>query len=160
MYTIEITKGGEAKRNKVMNYLRERMAKEGKYTAELAYIQNKFPGIHVKRLRLVKAKPYCGQHPGECVINPFIGVVKKPVNRYLEWEDWVKFHAFVNRVLNRFRTHANVWSNPPDIRGKMWIRKGLKARVKWDWEDQWVGGRRIQLWNPGTDDQFLIGEAA
>ena len=160
MYTIQILKGGEAKRNRVMAYLRERMAKEGKFTAELSYaIDKRCPSIHIKCVRLVKAKAYCGQHPGECIINPYIGPQKKKVGKWLEWEDWVKFHAFVNRVLNRFKTHADVWSHPPDVRGKMWIRKGVKPRIKWEWEDNWDSGRRIQVWNQGTPDQFM-SEAA
>jgi len=158
MYTIQILKGGVAKRNRVLSYLLMRMAKEGKFTANVFHATDKrLPSIHIKLVRLTKAKPYCGQHPGECLINPFFGPQKKQVNKYLEWEDWIKFHAFVNRVLNRFRTHADVWSNPPDAKGKMWIRKGVKPRINWDWTDTWVSGQRVQLWNQGTIDQFMSG---
>ena len=160
MYTIVILKGGEAKRNRVMAYFRERLVKEGKYTAELSYAHDKgMPSIHVQRVRLTKAKPYCGQHPGECVIKPHLRLQKKKVGKWLEWDDWVKFHAFVNRVLNRFKTHADVWSNPQDIRGKMWVRKGLKPRIKWEWENIYNSYGRVQVWNNGTFDQFL-SEAA
>ena len=157
MYTIVILKGGEAKRNRVLAYLRERMAKEGRFTAELSYAYDKrLPSIHIKRVRLVKAKPYCGQHPGVCVVNPFIGPQKKKVGKWLEWNDWVAFHGLVNRVLNRFRTNADVWSEPPDVRGKFYIRKGLLARKRFDWTetiDKW--GRPIREWNKGAPDQFV-----
>jgi hypothetical protein len=104
---------------------------------------------------LINRKPYCGNHPGECLVNPFTGPTKKPNATYLEWDDWVKFHAFVNRVLNRFKTNANVWSTPMDVRGKMWIRKGTSPRINWDWEERLDNyGRIVRDWNQGTPDQF------
>ncbi len=76
---------------------------------------------------------------------------------YLEWEDWVKFHAFVNRVLNRFHCNANVFTTPHDVKGKMWVRKGLKARKRYDWTDEFNSrfNRTIRVWNQGTEDQFI-----
>ena len=158
-YTITFLQGSENKQGLVYNYLLERMAKEGKFRATLTpFTDNKGrPCIKVKPVRLIKAKPYCGNHPGECVVNPFVGVRKKPNATYLEWDDWVKFHGLVNRVLNRFRCNADVWSTPTDVRGKMWIRKGRLSRVKWDWEEKWETGRFVptRIWNQGTPDQFI-----
>lgn len=80
----------------------------------------------------------------------------KPRATYLEWNDWVKFHSVVNRVLNRFRADADVWSTPQDIRGKMMIRKGTKARLHYDWEEKTDNyGRIIRVWNAGTPSQFM-----
>jgi hypothetical protein len=152
MYTIQILKGGDEKRDRVLDYLRERMEKEGQFTAELHKARDgKLPSIHVSPVRLTKPKPYFGQLP-EKMRMP---VLKK--SRYLGWQDWIRFHGLVNRVLNRFRTHANVWTEPPYIKGKMWIRKGLRARFHYDVEldvDRY-SGRLVHKWNPGDDSQFV-----
>jgi hypothetical protein len=133
------------------------MAKEGKFRATLTrgMDMHSHYTIRIKPVRLVKAKLYCGNHPGPCEINPFIGPVAKKNATWLEWNDWVKFHGLVNRVLNRFRANADVWSTPTDVRGKMWIRKGTKARKRFDWtEDESQYGRVVRIWNQGTPDQF------
>lgn len=154
MYTIQILKGGDEKRDRVLDYLRERIEKEGKFTAELHKARDgKLPSIHVSPVRLVKPKPYSGQRPEGNSTRFYQPKLKK--SRYLEWNDWVRFHRLVNRVLNRFRTHANVWTEPPYIKGKMWIRKGLQARFRYNVEvtfDRF--GREIHEWNPGDDSQF------
>ena len=143
MYCIQILKGGEEKRDRVLDYLRERIEKEGRFTAELHKARDgKLPSIHVSPVRLVKPKVYNGQHPGGNPTNPFYNPPKRK-SRHLEWNDWVRFHSLVNRVLNRFRTHANVWTEPPYIQGKMWVRKGLQVRQRYDG------------WNPGDDSQFV-----
>lgn len=75
--------------------------------------------------------------------------------RWLEWDDWVKFHALVNATLNRVRCQADVWSTPQDVRGKMWIRRGKLTRVKWEWTETFNSiGLPIRHWNQGTIDQF------
>ena len=157
-YTIQFLQGGIAKRDRVLAYLAERLVKEGRFRATLTPTTDEKGRacIRVKPVRLVKAKPYCGNHPGECVVNPFLGARKKPNATYLEWDDWVAFHGLVNRVLNRFRSDANVWSTPADVRGKMWIRRGRLSRVKWDWEEKYEAVRFVptRIWNQGTPDQF------
>ena len=158
MYTIYFLNGNESQRSKVLLYLSERMIKEGKFRAQFHLLTIKGqPAIGIKPVRLVKAKEYCGQHAGTCQINVFTGKLpKKPRAHYLEFSDWIKFHNFVNRVLNRFHVHANVWSTPLEVRGKMWIRKDLKPRLKWDYTTEYDSyGRAIHHWNLGTPDQFL-----
>ena len=165
-YTIQFLNGGYPKAHKVIAYLRDRIARDGRFSACLDLGEEKttkedrarigkvhyLPCIFVSRVRLVKKKAYCGNHPGECPVSD----KPKPISSRLEWEDWVAFHALVNRVLNRFRADANVWSLPYDVRGRMWIRKGTKARVKYDWtETTDAYARVIRIWNQGTDDQFL-----
>ena len=156
-YTIQFQSGQFEKRDRVFSYLQERIIKEGRFRATLI-VGHKYgilPSIVIKPVRLVKAKEYCGNHPGECVIPPH-GSKKKHVATYLEWEDWVAFNGMVNRVLNRFRANADVWSTPADVRGKMWVRKGLKARKRYDWEDKFLPGRSVpvRVWNQGDDSQF------
>lgn len=152
MYTIQILKGGLIKQCQVLNALEDRIAKS-RFRATIR------PGvdvkgnvcIYLKPVRLREGKPYCGNHPGEC---PIGGPPKKTAT-YLEWEDWVAFHKLVNATLNRFHTHADVWSTPADVSGKMWIRKGTLPRVHWDWtEDMDRYGRTVRTWNRGTPDQF------
>ena len=157
-YTIKFLSGGIEKQTSVLNYLNARMAKEGIFRATLTpYTDDKgIPYIKIKPVRLCKKKPYCGNHPGECQINAFTGKLpKKPNATYLEWDDWVKFHDLVNRVLNRFHANADVWSTPLDVRGKMWIRKGLNQRIKYEWNERFDKfGRVVRDWNQGTLDQF------
>lgn len=152
-YTITFLETKSTVPFKAFYYLKERMAKEGVFTATLTPFIDSFnrPCIKIKPVRLVKAKAYCGNHPGECLVS----AKKKPIAKYLEWQDWIKFHNLVNRVLNRFRANADVWSTPFDVKGKMWIRKGIKARKRWDWEESLSArGTLVRVWNPGTPDQY------
>jgi hypothetical protein len=161
-YTIKFQAGKTELCNKVLSYLRERMAKEGVFRATLtpSAVWSRggvsCPIIVVKPVRLLKKKPYCGNHPGTCEINPFTRTAPKKMNAtFLEWEDWIKFHSLINRCLNKFRADADVWSTPLDVRGKMMIRKGKVARKSYDWtETTNAYGRPIRIWNQGTPDQF------
>lgn len=155
-YTIQVLKGGAVKRDKVLAALTARL-ESSPFRATLTLEGE--ASIKVKPVRLRVKKPYCGNHPGECQLNPFTGKSpKKPNATYLEWEDWVAFHKVVNSVLNRLHTQADVWSTPADVRGKMWIRKGKAARVKWDWDEDYDNyGRVVRTWNQGTPDQFIPG---
>jgi hypothetical protein len=147
-YTIQVLKGGSEKRDKVMAALATRL-ETSPFRATLTLEGE--ASIKVRPVRLRVNKPYCGNHPGEC---PIGGPPKKNAS-YLEWEDWVAFHKLVNATLNRFHTHADVWSTPADVRGKMWIRKGTAPRIHWDWtEDMDRYGRTVRTWNQGTPDQF------
>jgi len=167
MYTIKILRGGLEKRDQVIKALTERLERS-RFTARLEpatiYARGSvegFPAIFVKPVRLRQAKPYCGQHAGECQINPFTKEPpRKPNAKYLEFADWVEFHGVVNAVLNRLRVHADVWSTPTETRGKMWIRKDTRARVRYDSDTEYdVYGRAVHTWNLGTDDQFAGGAA-
>jgi hypothetical protein len=110
------------------------------------------PTIFVKPVRLVKARPYCGAHFGPCPVSN----KPKPRATYLEFSDWIKFHKLVNTVLNKYRVNADVWTTPMEGGvSKMWIRKGSKARVRYDWTEMYnTYGRVARIWNQGTDDQF------
>ena len=157
MYAIKLLPGKEAKRDKTLARLIERLQDPRiPFEAQLETIELKgCPSIKVSRVRLKRAKPYCGNHPGTCEVDPFTGKEpKRKKARFLEWDDWVRFHRIVNAALNRFRAHADVWSNPHDVRGKMWIRKGTKPRRRWDWTEQLMHGRTVRIWNQGTADQF------
>lgn len=125
-----------------------------------------FALVELRKIRKTTPSEYCGQHPGPCVINPFVGERKKQKNRLLEWEDWVKFHGVVNGVLDAMGAVADVWSRPMEAvpmpgtgsRSKFWIRKGARARVRYDWEEEYRSGRHlpVRLWNMGSPDQFEV----
>ena len=104
----------------------------------------------LSRIRLSVAKAYCGNHPGSCEFPDR----KKPRRTYLEWDDWVAFHSLVNEVLHSLSVSADVWTHPQDVRGKFFIRKGMAARTRFDWEESFSHGRPIRVWNKGTDDEF------
>jgi hypothetical protein len=156
MYTIQFRADEYSKRDKILEALQARIVKDGKFKATLTPVVNygwkgtAFPAIRVKPVRMAKKRLYCGAHFGECPVD-----APKKNATYLEYEDWVKFHKLVNSVLNKFRTDADVWTTPTEVRGKYWIRKGTKARKLFDATvslDQY--GRRVQNWNLGDASQF------
>jgi hypothetical protein len=163
-YTIQLLQGDFAKRDGVLAHLQARLLKDGRFRATLTptAIYKKggkvSPAIVVKPVRLVKAKLYCGNHPGPCEVNPFFKAPPKKRMTILEWDDWVAFHKVVNTILNKYRCHADVWSTPQDVKGKMWIRKDTKARLRWDYREIYSNyGRTVRVWNQGTPDQFEAG---
>lgn len=151
-YTIELLDNTPA--DFVRGELQSDIQLDGRFSAILTESGRR---IIVKPVRLINAKEYCGQHPGECIETPFGPRPKRKRHHLLEWDDWVAFHDVVNDTLDRLRVSADVWANPlekMDRGSKMWIRRGLSRRVKWDWEDDWSTGRRVQTWNHGTPGQF------
>jgi hypothetical protein len=155
MYTIKFLVGDFDKRDNILSILSERLIKDGRFRATLTpgaiCVGSKMsPTIFVKPVRLVKKKRYCGNHPNFCE-NPNR---PKPLSTFLEWSDWVAFHRVVNTILNKYRINADVWSNPPEVKGKMMIRKGTKARKRYDWTEDYSSGRRVQTWNAGDETQF------
>jgi hypothetical protein len=155
-YVIQLNKGNEVKLSNVFNDLNARIAKDGRFKCDIDTFKDASSRncMRISRVRLAKAKPYCGNHPGECEIIPGIVQVKK-VMSYLEWDDWVAFHNLVNTSLNKYKCDADVWSNPQDVQGKMWIRKGIHMRKRYDWDEKYNYGRTIREWNTGTPDQFV-----
>jgi hypothetical protein len=113
--------------------------------------------LYLQKIRLTSAKPYCGNHPGPCLIGPG-GPRHKPNTVFLEWDDWVQFHNLINGVCDQLQLRANIWTRPRDAHGKFWIRKDLTARVKWDYTEEGRGKPPyvsiIRVWNTGTPDQF------
>ena len=110
--------------------------------------------ITVRSVRLREGKPYCGQHPGECFLDR-----KKKKMRLLEWDDWVEFHDIINDVLDEAKVKADVWSVPGELldHGKrMWVRRGNKRRVKYEYETRPSELRDFtdRVWNSGSPDQF------
>ncbi len=118
--------------------------------------ENPYWQITLRRVRLTKKKPYCGQHPGECIVNPFRGEQNKRNATYLEWDDWVAFHGVINDVLDALGYPADVWSTPMECKGIMWIRKDNKRRYRYDYTETLPRGHVVPLriWNNGTPDQF------
>ncbi len=73
-----------------------------------------------------------------------------------KWDDWVEFNNVINDVLDKWEVDADVWSTPQETRGKMWIRKGTRRRIRYDWHERSTGwGQPLRIWNNGTDDQFV-----
>src|SRR5690348_11075987 len=115
----------------VISILCEYIERDGRFTCEF---EQEGDRILLRKVRLMKAKPYCGQHPGPCQIGPF-GERPRRNMRFLEWDDWVAFHSVVNDALDgprrkrgRSPIRADIWTNPPEKldKGKrMWVRRGL-----------------------------------
>jgi len=143
-YTIQLTTRDAGN---LVTRLLGRMERDGRFRCDVG-IMHSWKGcqITLRKVRLRKAKPYCGQHPGPCDAGG-----PKGNSTHLEWDDWIAFNNLVNDELDADYTIADVWSTPFDVKGRMWIRKGDRRRVLWDYEER-PGGLRI--WNVGTDDQF------
>lgn len=113
--------------------------------------------VDLGKLRLTSPKPYCGQHPGECLVG---GPRKR--STHLEWEDWIALNGLVNDVLDSLEVSADVTTKPaeaidkmPGMKGLFWLRRGLERRHRYEWRTApGQFGRSIRWWNPGTPDQF------
>jgi hypothetical protein len=165
MYTIQVLSSHDIDR--VRRHLEDKVAKDGRFRIgtlsqgvsaltrkerrEAVVEMWEVPTLYLQRIRLKEAKPYCGNHPGPCVLTG----QKKPTSTLMEWDDWVAFHTLVNKVLDQLHVKANVWTLPYDVKGKMWIRKGTHARVRWDYTEEYDGRiQPLRHWNVGTPDQF------
>jgi hypothetical protein len=151
MYTIKVKDGTRFK--PLIAALEKRVAKS-RFTAVFSPTTKN--EIHVKPVRLRTSKPYCGQHPGECLVGG-------PRRRlaFLEWEDWVQFNDLVNDVVNdvldSLGVVADVWTVPPekmDQGRKFWIRRDRDRRHRWSYTTDYSQGRGFRIWNHGTPDQF------
>lgn len=121
--------------------------------------------IVIKGVRLTSAKPYCGQHPGECLINPFTGRAPEKRNgSWLEWDDWIQFNNLVNDFLDKLPHPSEAWSCPPeqmDKGRKFFFRRNDKPRTQYDWDEKMNRyGQVLRIWNHGTPDQFQTYEIA
>lgn len=128
---------------------------DGRFTigSQTICIEAGYQTIKFNRIRLTTKKSYCGNHPGPC---DAINQGRKMNAAYLEWDDWVAFHGLINFALDGLCVSADVWTLPQDVSGKFWIRKGMHARVKFDWDAEYNStGRSIRVWNKGTPDQFV-----
>lgn len=108
--------------------------------------------LDLAQIRLQKAKSYCGNHPGECVVG---GPRRKAV--FLEWDDWVKFHEVVNDILDEMNLSADITTSGADVDvGRLlFCRLGRKRRVRYDWtETSRNAFNAIRPVNYGTPDQF------
>ncbi len=154
MYTIQLlkAKGSLAFASHISRALNDRLASSPFVATIRVGMGSKDRScVLLKPVRLRARKPYCGNHPGPCEV---LGARKKNAT-YLEWDDWVAFHEIVNATLDVLGVEADVWSTPTDVQGKMWIRRGNKPRVRWDWEETYNSmGRAVRIWNTGTPDQF------
>ena len=121
--------------------------------------------VELRGVRLVKAKPYCGNHAGPCIVR--FREVRKRSMRYLEGADWIRFHGEINAMLDALKVSADVYTIGADVyqvdglpKGKMIVRSVAHgARKRYDYRDIAKAGDRFPhyAWNPGTEDQFTNG---
>jgi hypothetical protein len=173
MYTVKVHSSSSVDAERVYRDLAKRFRSDGRFSVDMIFLDSMTKGkrdgsrkpgfgIGLRKVRLTEAKPYCGQHPGECLVNPFAGPTKKKRMTLLEWDDWVEFNGLVNDVLDEHGIDADVWSNPQETKGTMWIRKGQQRRLRYDYDDDFSGswsrttGLPVRVWNEGTHDQFCV----
>lgn len=116
----------------------------------------------VEGIRLLKPKPYCGNHPGPCdvgagIVNP----LKKKRAMYLEWVDWVTVHRHINDLLDKVAaampdTFADVFTLPQEVDGRLWIRRKGVRRHRYDYlEHRGVFGRPQRAWIRGDGEDVI-----
>ena len=106
--------------------------------------------IEIKGVRKRQRSDYCGNHPGECVINPFVERPHKK-HTFLEGSDWVEFNDIVNDLLDALTVAADVYSEPLETKGRLYIRLGRERAVHYNHVDffgayglqgrAWAGGK-------------------
>ena len=164
MYTIALL-NHKTDAARLYQALQARIAQDGRFRVNEIMVREVkgLSAILIKGVRLTQAKPYCKQHALECQVDPFTGKLPhKPMATFLEWSDWISFHQVVNNLLNQRHVSANIWTNPPeklDKGNRMWIRRGLLPRIKWDVEGTVNRfGRIDEVWNHGDTSQFTKEE--
>lgn len=96
--------------------------------------------LEIKMVRLRVRKSYCGNHPNECVINPYIGEQKHKVCRFLEGADWVEFNDLLNDALDAGGISCVIFSRPLEIKERLMVRKGTMRRTAYNSEPLISGG--------------------
>lgn len=156
-YTIKPSNPKDCKR--ISAALERAIGKDGRFLIQEPSVLPR--RVELRGVRLLQAKPYCGNHAGPCVLG-------RPLRsyRYLEGEDWIAFNEIVNDVLDKLKVAALVWSTRVDLLDHIDMPRGMKRkliirhpmlgrRLHWDWEDKGdLHGRPHYAWNPGTEDQF------
>lgn len=116
----------------VANALWEAIQRHSRFTATVSsrnhYRYNEC--IEIRNVRLIKAKPYCGNHPNACVVT--FREKRHNKSKFLEGADWVEFNDFVNDQLDALNASADVFSSPQEVRGLLWIRRGTKRRLRYE----------------------------
>lgn len=106
-------------------------------------------GIRIDNIRLRRAKPYCGAHPGPC---PGNGGRRVRTYHYLEGLDWVAFIGLVNDVLDTFEANCRFFSFNRESRegGRYYLRRGRRRRIGYPYERP----DRFAFWTNGTALDF------
>jgi hypothetical protein len=166
MYTIQVFDSNRS--GEVFHALQQAITLDGRFKTRRMWVEvlkttredrktlgkvYTLPAILIQGIRLTYKKPYCGQHAAqECPVG-----TRKPNMSLCEWNDWINFHNLINATLDHLQVAANVWTLPLEVKGKFWIRKGMKARVRFDADISYNSmGRRVEHWNLGDDTQFEV----
>jgi hypothetical protein len=105
--------------------------RESRFTAD---VRTDWKKITIHQVRLNAAKPYCGNHPYPCPVNPFGFERPHRKGKWLEGADWVAFNDLVNDVLDDLGVSADVASSV--VR----LRKGRERCVRYEGYSRGFGG--------------------
>lgn len=99
-----------------------------RFTADVTVQKMRFHyGVKIEYVRLRNKKPYCGAHPGPCLLGR-----KERVMSCLEGLDWVGFNAMLNDALDAKHKNVDVFSFNREavVRGgRYFIRRGTQRRT-------------------------------
>ena len=108
--------------------------------------------IKIECVRLRRKKPYCGQHPGPCLVQ---AVRKHRVGRWLEGADWVGFNDGLNDLFDRMKWRADIWSyNREAVGGIYYIRRGRLRRIDYTHNTDYRFGQFIAFWEKAEQHDF------
>lgn len=111
----------------------------------------------LNQVRLLKPKPYCGNHAGPCPA----GGPKPRKGPWLETDDWIKVHETVNNWLDQRPCLSEAWTESYGhvLEGpRLWVRRGGVRRRRWDYVElvrpmarlddrMFISGQRDDPWH-------------
>lgn len=100
----------------------ENALQQSRFTADICPHRSK---ITMHNIRLRESKPYCGNHPYPCPVNPFGFERPHRKDKRLEGADWVAFNDMINDTLDNLKILATVKSRV------CLIRKGAERCVRY-----------------------------
>ena len=110
-------------------------------------------GVFITTVRLRRAKPYCGQHPGPCLAQ---NRRRHPVGKWLEGADWVGFNDGLNDLLDRLRYDADCWSYNREAMGNTYyIRRGRLRRCNYASDMLHRFGGVVAFWEKDRSHDFV-----
>lgn len=103
--------------------------------------------LSIHRIRLKESKPYCGNHPGPCLLSATGVVHKNKKSVFLEGADWVAFNDMLNDILDEMDVEAYVASKT------VVIRKGRLRRINYGMYEFAEG--HFDWDKEGTDNDYV-----
>lgn len=107
----------------LMVAIKKYMEEHTRFTCEPEVAEDRGRYVKIRNIRLKQKKPYCGNHPAECVGGLFGAERTHRKGTWLEGLDWVEFNDHLNDLLDSLYVSANIKSSV------CILRKGRRRRT-------------------------------